>query len=206
MSGRDIFNFSFTDICPMNPLIAYLKQLRHISSEDEQIITTYFELKHFKESEYLFEGDGRICREIFFVCDGVIRIMSHNESGAELTHFFYNENKFCLILQSFNEETSTPAAIQACCDSEILAISKSKLMELYERLPYLKTIIDKINQEHLIEKVNIRNAYLGLDAEQQYKLFKSQNPDIAYRVPLKHIASWLGITQQSLSRIRKNIH
>jgi len=206
MSGRNKFNFRFTDICPMNPLIAYLKQLRHISAEDEQIIATHFEAKLFKEGEYLFEGEGRICREMFFVCDGVIRIMSHNESGIELTHFFYNENKFCLILQSFNEEIPTTAAIQACCDGEVLVISKSKLMELYELLPYLKSIIDKINQEHLIEKVNIRNAYLGLDAEQQYKLFKSQNPNIAHRVPLKHIASWLGITQQSLSRIRKNIH
>lgn len=189
----------------MNPLIAYLKTIRHIPKDDEQIITGHFESRHFKEGEYLFAGDGRVCREMFFVCNGVIRIMSHNESGAELTHFFYNENKFCLILQSFNDQTPTPAAIQACCDTEVLATGKSKLLELYDKLPYLKSIIDKINQEHLIEKVNVRNAYLGLDAEGQYKLFMAQNPDIAHRVPLKHIASWLGITQQSLSRIRKNI-
>lgn len=189
----------------MNPLIAYLKTIMHIPEGDEQIITGHFEIRHFKEGEYLFAGDGRVCREMFFVCNGVIRIMSHNESGVELTHFFYNENKFCLILQSFNDETPTPAAIQASCDTDVLAISKSKLLELYDKLPYLKSVIDKINQEHLIEKVNIRNAYLGLDAEGQYKLFMAQNPDIAHCVPLKHIASWLGITQQSLSRIRKNI-
>lgn len=203
MKGK--INFTFLDICFMNPLIAYLKTLRHISEDDEQIITGHFEARHFKEGEYLFEGNGRICREMFFVCNGVIRIMSHNESGVELTHFFYNENKFSLILQSFNDETPTEAAIQASCDTDVLAISKSKLLGLYDKLPYLKSIIDKINQEHLIEKVNIRNAYLGLDAEQQYKLFKLHFPDIAVRVPLKHIASWLGITQQSLSRIRKNI-
>jgi len=202
---KDKINFTFLDICFMNPLIAYLKTIRHIPEDDEQIITGHFEGRHFKEGEYLFAGDGRVCREMFFVCKGVIRIMSHNESGVELTHFFYNENKFCLILQSFNNETPARAAIQASCDTDVLAISKSKLLGLYDKLPYLKSIIDKINQEHLIEKVNIRNAYLGLDAEQQYKLFKSQFPDIAVRVPLKHIASWLGITQQSLSRIRKNI-
>lgn len=198
-------NSNLFNICLMNPLVVFLKHSKHISAEDEQLIDSSFEMKCFKEGDHLFKGDGRVCREMFFVCKGVIRILSVNESGAELTHFFYNGHKFCLILQSFNDETPTSAAIQASCDAEVLAISKSKLMELYKRLPYLKEIIDQINQAHLIEKVNTRNACLGLDAENQYKLFVVQNADIAMRVPLKHIASWLGITPQSLSRIRKNI-
>jgi DNA-binding MarR family transcriptional regulator len=69
----------------------------------------------------------------------------------------------------------------------------------------MKEIIEKINQQHLIEKVRVRNSYLGEDAENQYKLFIMQQPDIALRVPLKDIAGYLGITPQSLSRIRKNI-
>ncbi|MDP9075954.1 MAG: Crp/Fnr family transcriptional regulator [Bacteroidota bacterium] len=189
----------------MNPLIAYLKLLKYISPEDEQIITSHFELKNFKEGDYLFKGDGRVSREMFFVCKGVIRIVSVNDKGIELTHFFYNENKFCSILQSFNNEVPTPAAIQASCDAEILVISKSRLMDLYQQLPYMKEIIDNLNQLHLIEKVNVRNTYLGEDAENQYKLFIMQHPDIAMRVPLKDIASYLGITPQSLSRIRKNL-
>ncbi|MCR8558383.1 Crp/Fnr family transcriptional regulator [Mucilaginibacter sp. BJC16-A38] len=190
----------------MNSLVAYLKLLKHISTEDEQIITSHFELKHFKEGDYLFKGDGRVSREMFFVCKGVIRIVSVNDKGIELTHFFYNENKFCSILQSFNDEAPTPAAIQASCDAEILVISKSRLMDLYHQLPYMKEIIDNLNQLHLIEKVNVRNTYLGEDAENQYKLFIMQHPDIAMRVPLKDIASYLGITPQSLSRIRKNLN
>jgi len=189
----------------MNPLIAYLKLLRHIRAEDEQIIAAHLEPKHFKEGDYLFKGDGRVIREMFFVCRGVIRIMSVNDKSVEVTHFFYNENKFCSILQSFNDETPTPAAIQACCDAEVLSISKRRLMDLYDQLPWLKQVIDNINQLHLIEKVNVRNTYLGMDAENQYKLFTVQQPDIAVRVPLKDIAAYLGITPQSLSRIRKNI-
>ena len=190
----------------MNPLIAYLKLLKYISPEDEQIINSHFELTHFKEGDYLFQGDGRVSREMFFVCKGVIRIVSVNDKGVELTHFFYNENKFCSILQSFNDEVPTPAAIQASCDAEVLVISKSRLMDLYQQLPYMKEIIDNLNQLHLIEKVNVRNTYLGEDAENQYKLFTMQHPDIAMRVPLKDIASYLGITPQSLSRIRKNLN
>jgi DNA-binding MarR family transcriptional regulator len=77
---------------------------------------------------------------------------------------------------------------------------------LYKKLPYVKEIIDQQNQLRLIEKINVRNTYLGEDAENQYKLFIMQNPDIALRVPLKDIASYLGITPQSLSRIRKNLN
>ncbi|HEY8928562.1 MAG TPA: Crp/Fnr family transcriptional regulator [Mucilaginibacter sp.] len=189
----------------MNPLISYLKLLRFIPQEDEAIINAAFEPKAFKEGEFLFRGEGRVSREMFFVRKGVIRIASVNDAGIEITHVFYNENKFCTILQSFNDEVPAPAFIQACCDAEVLAISKSRLMELYKQVPYLKQVIDQINQLHLIEKVNTRNSYLGRDAEDQYKLFVMQNPDIAFRVALKDIASYLGITPQSLSRIRKHI-
>jgi len=188
----------------ISPLIDFLKLLRYISEEDEAIIATCFEHKFFKEGDFLFKGH-RICTELFFVCKGVLRIVTNNDKGIDITHFFYKENQICTILQSFNEATPTDPGIQAACDAEVLVITKSKLLALYEQLPYMKEIIDKINQQHLIEKVRIRNSYLGEDAENQYKLFIMQQPDIALRVPLKDIASYLGITPQSLSRIRKNI-
>lgn len=188
----------------IEPLINFLKHLRYIPDEDTAIIASSFEHKFFKEGDFLFRGH-RVCTELFFVCKGVLRIMTHNDKGVDITHFFYKENQICTILQSFNDETPTEPGIQASCDTEVLAITKGKLLVLYERLPYMKEIIDKINQQHLIEKVRVRNSYLGQDAENQYKLFITQQPDIARRVPLKDIASYLGITPQSLSRIRKNI-
>jgi CRP-like cAMP-binding protein len=187
-----------------NQLLAYLQLLIPIPPEHRSIITEKFEYKSFAEGDYLLEA-GKICREMFFVCNGVLRIMSINEKAVELTHFFYKENNFCSILQSFNDEIATNAAIQASCNAEVLVISKSRLLELYKQLPYIKGLIDKLNQQHLIDKVNIRNTYLGEDAESKYKMFITQNPQIALRVPQSHIAAYLGITPQSLSRIRKNI-
>ena len=187
-----------------NPLISYFQQFRHISDDDARLILAAFELKSFKEGEYPFKGH-RVCSEMYFVCKGVVRIATHNERGADITHFFYPENNLCTILQSFNEGSITPTFIQACCDAEIMVITKTRLMALYAELHYLRDIIDDINQQHLIHKVNVRNRYIGEAAEDQYRLFVEQNPDIALRVPLKDIASYLGITPQSLSRIRKNI-
>ncbi|WPU93810.1 Crp/Fnr family transcriptional regulator [Mucilaginibacter sabulilitoris] len=187
-----------------NPLINFLQLLRYIPAEDAAVITSHFEHKVFKEGDFLFKGH-RVCNELFFVCKGVLRIVTTNEKGIDITHFFFKENQICTILQSFNDETPTEPGIQAACDAEVMVISKSKLLALYARLPYIKEIIERINQQHLIEKVRVRNSYLGQDAENQYRLFIMQQPDIALRVPLKDIASYLGITPQSLSRIRKNI-
>jgi len=116
--------------------ISYLRLLRNISGEDENIITNYFEHKTFKDGEILFK-EGKICRELFFVIEGVIRIVSVNDKAIELTHFFCKENQFCTILQSFTDETPATAGIQAACDAEILAITKSRLLDLYKQLPYM---------------------------------------------------------------------
>ncbi|HEY0176258.1 MAG TPA: cyclic nucleotide-binding domain-containing protein [Pedobacter sp.] len=187
-----------------NMLINYLQLLRPISADDQKIITAHFTSKNFKEGEFLI-GPNKIAREMFFVCNGVIRIGSTNDRGVELTHYFYNEKRFVSILQSFNDEIATPAFIQASCEATVLSISKSRLLNLYRELPYMKELIDRQNQLNLIEKVNTRNTYLGEEAENRYKLFVMQYPDIVLRIPVKDIASYLGITPQSLSRIRKHI-
>jgi len=190
--------FSFINmIVPTNPMedrfINYLQLLKPLPENDKRIIMNHFIPKSFKEGAFLIQPH-KIAREMFFVCSGVIRIGSTNERGIELTHYFYNENRLVSILQSFNEEIPTRAFIQASCDAEVLSISKSKLLELYSKLPYMKEFIDQQNQLHLIEKINTRNTYMGEEAENKYKLFVLQYPDIVLRIPLKDIASYLGIT------------
>lgn len=187
-----------------NRLIAFLQQHRFLSADEQALITAAFEQRHYKEGEALFKA-GHVCRELFFICDGVIRITVTNQKGVELTHFFLKEDSFTTILYSFNNETIADESIQAACDADVLAISKSKLLILYNKIAVFKELIDQITQQKLMDKIKIRNAYLGEDSETRYHLFMQQQPDIVRRVPLKDIAGYLGITPQSLSRIRKNV-
>lgn len=188
-----------------SPLVTYLKLFRSISDEEKQIIAAAFSERHFKEGDTLFESGG-ICRERFFICKGVLRIMVRNEKGNEVTHFFLKENQFCTILNSFNNQVPAEESIQAACDADVLVITRSKLLSLYEKLPYLKSLIDEITQQALLDKIRVRNGYLGHDSSTRYKLFMMRQPEIALRVQLSDVASYLGITPQSLSRIRKNIN
>jgi len=187
-----------------NALIAFLQLFRPIAEEDKKIILSFFTPKVFKEGDYLFKG-GKVCNELFFNCTGILRIVVINKKGVEVTHFFIKENHLCTILNSFNNQVPADESIQAACDAEVLAITRTGLLDLYEKLPYVEELIDRITQQRLLEKIRIRNAYLGLNSGDRYKMFITQEPDIALRVPLKDIASYLGITPQSLSRIRKNL-
>jgi len=161
-----------------SPLINYLQLFRPIPQEDKLLLIDTFQSRVFRE------GDDK---------------------GQEVTHYFLSENQFCTILNSFNNGVRAEETIKAACDGEVLAISRGELLALYEKIPYLQALIDQITHQKLLDKIQTRNAYLGQDALTRYKLFMMRQADIALRVPLKDIASYLEITPQSLSRIRKNM-
>jgi CRP-like cAMP-binding protein len=196
-------NDSNSDICYMdNQLINHLQLGTLLSESDQAVIVDAFEYRTYKEGATLFQS-AHICRQLFFVCKGILRILAENENGNEVTHYFISENRFCTILNSFINQVTAHETIQAACDAAVLYIDRAALMDLYKTYPVLKTAIDHSIQKTLLEKINTRNAYLGYDSSERYRLFLERQPDIARQVSLGDIASYLGITPQSLSRIRR---
>lgn len=185
-----------------NPVSKFLELFHSISEDESNLLINAFEERNYDEGDYLFESQ-HICKEMFFISEGVLRILVSNKKGNKITHFFLKENQFCTILNSFKNQLIAEESIQAACNVTVFAISYKNLLALYEKLPYLKGLIDLITQQALIDKINIRNSYLGLDSTERYKLFMIRQAEIALRIPLSDVASYLGITQQSLSRIRK---
>ncbi|HEX3383681.1 MAG TPA: Crp/Fnr family transcriptional regulator [Mucilaginibacter sp.] len=175
-----------------------------IPQADIDIIEAELSYRKANEGEILF-NEGHICKEMFFICKGVLRIVSQNEKGNKMTCFFLKENQFCSILNSFNNNIPAAEGIEAACDAELIVLKRTKLLSLYDRLPYLKELIISITTQSLLDKIHVRNSYLGEDASTRYQNFLRRQPEIALRVSLSDIASYLGITQQSLSRIRKNM-
>ncbi|URM35713.1 Crp/Fnr family transcriptional regulator [Flavobacterium anhuiense] len=186
-------------------LINYLESFTFIEKKDKLFIENVFDKREYREGDYLIDPNS-ISRELFFVCKGVSRITVVKEKGNVVTNFFFKENQFCTILKSFTNQTPAVEAIQAACNIEVLVISKENLLLLNDNLPYIGKLIDQIIQRAVLDKVELRNSYLGLDSTARYQLFLKQQPQVAKLVSLSSIASYLGITQQSLSRIRKNTH
>ncbi len=185
-------------------LVSFLKLFHDISEHDEQLITDAWQDRKYVEGDYLFKA-GKVCREVFFICQGVIRVMIVNDDGDEVTYFFLKENQFCSLLNSFNNNLVAEENIIAACDVHVVAISKEALEKLYHEIPYLQSLFTQITQQGLLDKITLRNSFLGVDSTTRYKRFLIRQPDIALRVSMSSIASYLCITPQSLSRIRKNL-
>lgn len=188
----------------MDALVDFFRAYQPITDEDAAVITSFFIERQFKEGAYLFEGKRR-CKELFFIVSGTLRIVATNDKGVEITYHFIGKKQFCTILQSFNNDTMTDDGIQACCNTHVLSITKQSLKELYQQLPFLEKVMNQVNQERMLEKIRLKNAYAGKDAVEKYKAFLKEQSEIALDVPQNYIASYLNITPQSLSRIRRNM-
>jgi CRP-like cAMP-binding protein len=188
----------------MEALINYLLSLRPLTEEERRVIAAAFQTGHFAEGDYLFRG-GRVCTRFFFVVSGVVRMVAVNDKGVEVTHFFVHENQFCTILASFNNETVAEDSIQCSSAVAVLSIEKEQLLALYKRLPFMEGLIAQVNQERLLDKIRLKNIYSGEDSMGRYRLFLQEQPEVAGRVPLGQVASYLNITPQSLSRIRRRL-
>ncbi|WP_343691614.1 Crp/Fnr family transcriptional regulator [Chitinophaga sp.] len=164
----------------------------------------HFETQVFREGEQLF-APGGICRQLYFIKQGVLRIMSVSDRGEDITHYFLKEHYFCTILGSFLEQTPALEGIQAATDVEVYVIGKDEFNELYQADEAFRKMFDQHTTHGLLQKIQFRNMLHGHDATTRYRIFLEKLPDIAARVQLGYIASYLGITQQSLSRIRRNL-
>jgi CRP-like cAMP-binding protein len=185
-------------------LIDYINSLKPLSVEERATIVAAFQAGHFAEGDYLFRG-GRVCNQFLFIVSGIVRMVAVNDKGVEVTHFFVHENQFCTILASFNNETVAEDSIQCCSPVEALSIEKTRLLALYEALPFMEGVIAQVNQERLLDKIRLKNIYSGEDSTGRYRLFLKEQPEIASRVSLGQVASYLNITPQSLSRIRRRL-
>jgi CRP-like cAMP-binding protein len=183
-------------------LLPYLELAGFIPEADRAVIATAWQVRCLKEGETLLAA-GAVCHELYFVQEGILRIQVQQASGKEVTHFFMSEDRFCTILHSFTHQVPAAESIQAACAAQVLAISKTQLEALYYQLPYLRDLIKERIQQGLLDKIRLRNAYLGQDSAARYQQFLRFQPDVARRVALSDVASYLGITQQSLSRIRR---
>jgi len=183
-------------------LISYLRAHRAIPDEDQVLISEAFQLRTYKQGEWLLKA-GRVARQLFFINSGVLKITVPHPASDDLVYYFVQENQLIGLLYSMYGNAPSAQGLQAATNVEVSYINDDKLLMLYEQLPYLRGLIDEIKMLTTAHMVTVRNNYLIGEALDKYKLFLQNEPAIAARVTQKDIASYLGITPQSFSRIRR---
>lgn len=185
-------------------LLAALLPFGPLSAADQQHFAAAWQGRSAAEGEMLFRA-GPACPELFFIEQGVLRIVAQSRPGKDITHSFRREGQLCTILPSFEAQVSTALSIQAACPVRVLAISRARLDALYQQVPSLRALFGQLTQHQIIEKLALHRAYLGQDAAARYETFLAREPEVARRVPQQMIASYLDVTPQSLSRLRQRV-
>lgn len=177
----------------------------HIFSLNEsKLFDRYFERIAIGKDTFLIK-EGETERYSYFVFDGILRCWLLNHKGEEQTFWFCKEGTFSMSNVSFTLQTKCAFNVQTIVDSVIYRIDKKQVNELYNAVPKVKTVFEDLNAM-LLNRLMQRNIDLiKYSPEQLYlRMMEEYGVTLNY-IPLKDIASYLGITPQALSRIRKRI-
>jgi CRP-like cAMP-binding protein len=181
-------------------LLNYFKKFHSLSKEAEEAILNISSVVAIQKNKDL-QPIGHTCKTIYFIKKGVARIY-YFKDGIDITESFAFDNNFIARVESLFTGKPSRKAIQILEDSEIIAINANQLFKLYDKFPGVERLFRKIFEAAYVETVNRIESIQFHAAEERYQTLIEQGPDVITRVPLKYIASYLGITQQSLSRIR----
>ncbi|WP_207514572.1 Crp/Fnr family transcriptional regulator [Longitalea luteola] len=175
-----------------------------LSKEDIAYVLSHFKNKRLKAAAHIHSMHS-IAREVAFVESGILRTYGADPNGNEVTKYFIRENQFVVDLESYYTATPGRNAIQAVVPSDIYTIQKAVLDRLTEEIPNLYIFLKSITEAHLLNKIR-DNDFLNFgDSRTKYLEFLKRYPELASQVPQQYIASYLRITPQSLSRIRKEL-
>lgn len=148
-----------------------------------------------------FVREGEVCRSVGFIAKGCIRLY-YIRDGEDITKDFNFETNFCGSHASFSMQQPSRFNIVAMEDVLLYEISRSDLYALYDKYKSFERL-GRLLMERMFDRKEQREASFLLDnAEKRYEALLNAHPEITQRIPLKYIASYLGITAETLSRLR----
>jgi CRP-like cAMP-binding protein len=187
----------------LEALLQYFKKFHPLSNEAEAALKTICTNLSVKKNEIL-QPIGFTCKTIYFLKSGIARIYYYKD-GVDITEHFSFEGTIIARVESFFTGKPSQKAIQILEDAEIIAINATQLFKLYDTYPEIERLFRLIFEAAHVDTIRRMEGLQFHSAEERY-LALLKETEIVQKIPLKHIASYLGITQVSLSRIRAKRH
>jgi len=187
----------------MIELIQFISKFQQLDSDTEDAVKMHFMEETYKKNEYLVET-GKICSKVFFIKSGFVRRFFIND-GQEVTIWFYGSNQMATSMPSFFEQKPAYEYLQACEDTIISSLSFCNEQKLLEEYPLFAKFHLKQLRYYLagLDEINYRLKLMT--AKEKYSMMHALVPEIMQKAKLKHIASFLDVSQETLSRIRASI-
>ena len=187
----------------ISPVIAILNYFHPLSSGVIEFIKQHSYFVSFNKGELLLE-EGQVCEHIYFIKKGVVRGFI-KEGKKEITTWITGEGEMVSSILTFEEKGSSIENMQAIEDCEMLALTLIDLQNLYDQFPEFNIVSRKLLEQYYSDAE--RRAFIArlTNAETKYKQFLTLYSHFANRIPLTYIASFLGITLETLSRVRRKL-
>lgn len=185
-------------------LIKYLSSNLNINEEEILLLANDYPIKKVVKDEFLLRAN-EFSKYTYFIEKGLLRQYSIDSKGKEHTISFAPENWFVSDRESIYFNASSAYYIQALEDSEIVMIDEDFIKNLSIKIPAFTEFNNKLLHNHIRHLQNRIHMLLSSNAEERYLEFVAMYPDILLRVPQTMVASYLGITPESLSRVRKEL-
>lgn len=185
-------------------LILFIEQVIPIPRQKVNEIVAPFQEMQIKKNEF-FIKQGRVCNNYLFLESGFIRSYTFDLDGNEVTTEFYSSSQIVFEVGSFFQKTPSKENFQALEDSYGWYIDFDQLQMLFHSIPEFREFGRMILVKGFISFKQRTLSLINESAEQRYETLIKGRPEIFQRASLKYIASYLGITDSSLSRIRREL-
>lgn len=185
-------------------LYNYIKNGVGITPEQFDNIRGYFEQSILNKNQFLLRA-GETSRHMYFVNTGCIRFYTTNQEGHEMTRYFAFENKFGTALTSFINQKPSIEFMQSVIRSEVLKIKRQDFYHLVDSMPEVSSVYRNILEQAYIMSQQRIYGFQGYSALERLKWLMAHHPKILSKLSSKVIASYLGVTQYTLSRLKSEL-
>jgi CRP-like cAMP-binding protein len=175
-----------------------------LSADEIESLKTFFIPKKVRKRQYVLNA-GDVCQYITFVEKGLLRSFTVDDEGHEHVVQFATEGWWISDVGSFISEKEALYNIEALEDSELLHLTRQSMEELLNKVPAMEKFFRILMQNNIVALQRRVIAYMSMSAEAKYLHLLEVAPDIMTRASQQHIASYLSITPETLSRVRKKI-
>jgi CRP-like cAMP-binding protein len=183
--------------------INYFSKISPLSKEEAEAITESMQTKTFKKGEFLLK-EGQVSINTYFVLEGCIREYILTD-GEEKTTNFFSEDQWAMSLNSFSADHPSTHHWVCAEKTTVVVGNEQQGQALFKRFPRFETISRQIMGKIFAEQKEALASYYTDSPEQRYLKLLKAKPELVQRIPQYHLASYIGVKPESLSRIKKRL-
>ena len=188
----------------MDKFKQFLRNIAPITNKEFADTISFFTELNLQKGDF-FAKQGKVCQNIAFILKGTLRTFYINNKAEETTSCFCTESNFTTSYKSFILQQPSNLSIQAIEDTELLAIDYHNLQQLYKSSPIWQNIGRIVAEQEYIIMEKYASMLNNETAKEKYLRLLQEQPTVIQKATVEDIASYLGITRRTLSRIRQEI-